>query len=189
MVSKMFSKPNSALKSILLCQGSKRLYAAYGLLAACALHPQPAFVQSSEHGADLTEDGSVRLNEITLTDQLSWSVLKIVAPERLQEIVPVYIYTVENTRGDSEELPKPCLELAFQDPDAGTICFYGEVRTELDQDHTLDFFDVTLPSSNGGRLALNHRVPDNRPENILWMSRHAWLEAVQRQEQFKGEAL
>ena len=178
----MFSNTPWVLDSGLLRQGSVRSYAAYGLLAACALNPQPAFVQSSEQGADSIGVVSVKLKEITLADQLSWSVLKIVAPERLQEIVPVYIYTDDETRDVAATHAVPCLELAFQDPDAGTICVYGEVQTEEGQDHMLQFADFDSWNPGDGNLALNHRVPDTRPDDILWMTRAAWSHAVRTKE-------
>ena len=183
MVPTMFSKTLSVHNSGRLRQGSERSYIAYGLLAACTLNPQPAFVQSNEQGAESIEIESVTLNEITLADQLSWSVLKIVAPERLQEIVPVYIYTDEETRDVTTTHAIPCLELAFQDPDAGTICVYGEVRSEEGQDHMLNFAEYGSPSSGDGDLALNHRVPDTPPDHILWMTRGAWSHAVQTKEE------
>lgn len=164
---------------------ARRWYAASGLLAVCAPIMHPSHAQLESGGPEAVEL-TVELHDITLADQLSWSVLKIIAPERLREIVPVYIYQADDLRNSTSEALTSCLDLVRDQPDYGIICAYGRSNGD-GSENTLGSLEFTTAETfvfNDGEaatptnIALNHRFPDIPPDDVLWMSRHSWSDAV-----------
>ena len=138
---------------------------------------------------DTTDPKPARLNAVTLGHTIRWAALQIIAPERLNAIVPVYIYNRRDLNNTNLETAAPCLKLATeQSPAPGTICVYGQPQTI----NTVN--GAGAPDSGGyqlkwrtgqesdgaqpGIIALNHRVPGRRPQSTVWMTYDDWSDAV-----------
>lgn len=144
---------------------------------------QPSWPQSDENAENRTSDEEypIQLNDVTFTNMIKWAAQAYVAPERLEEIIPLFVYQAEDmlaALGDEEGNLELYLGVAIQHPSDDEYPRSVWMARPIDEDESTELFLSTRSSTE--RIVASRQLEDVEPEETLWVSESVWNRYLNR---------
>ena len=139
-------------------------------------------VHSNERGYTVT------LNDVTWRNRFKWAAQVIVAPERLDELVPIYMYALDDACGPKTTCTLTALDIpANPDLHVGVAISEDMDNREIWKARPLSIRDfeslIQSASSNGSNspyIVLSRPFVRARAEGNFWVSERDWQDGLER---------